>query len=206
MKEIAEALLRSIPVLIGVLATGVVGAGFGFWWNLQLKRRESDLATVKLFHNLYGEFFAVWKLWDCYIEDKRAFPDASHWNLLERASNAEGNMEAILVDLASKHRLSPSSLCALGQFRQLYQQLRESIRKGKPLDWRRSGHVVYEAFKESVPVIAYMIRTGRNVDGVALEQQINAWLEVTDNKHEEFWLKEKWLARKRSKRSLQRSP
>lgn len=51
-----------------------------FWWNLQLKRRESDLATVKVFHNLYGEFFAVWKLWNYYVRDigPDAFADASH--------------------------------------------------------------------------------------------------------------------------------
>jgi hypothetical protein len=178
-------------VLAGVLATGIVGAGFGFWWNLQLKRRESDLATVKLFHNLYGEFFAVWKLWNCYIRDvgPDAFPDASRWKLLERASVAEGGMEAILIDLASKYRFSPSSLRRLGQFRQLYQQLRQSIRNNRALEWDHSDHPVYKAFKQSAPVIAYMIRTGRNVDGAISEQQTNAWLEVTLNSHEKFWLK-----------------
>lgn len=189
--EVEKALLGGIPILLGVFATGLVGAGFGFWWNLQLKRRESDLATLKIFHELYGEFFAVWKLWNYYVRDigPDAFPDASRWGLLERASAAEGAMEAILIGLASKHRLSPTSLTALGQFRQLYQQLRESIRYNLALEWDDSGHPVYMAFKRLGPVIAYMIRTGRNVDGMTSKLQTEAWLQVTHNKHEEFWLK-----------------
>jgi hypothetical protein len=80
------ALANLIPVILGVLATGLVGTGLGFWWNLQLKNRESDLATVKMFHDSYGEFFAVWKLWNYYIRDigLDAFPDASRWDLLQR--------------------------------------------------------------------------------------------------------------------------
>lgn len=189
--EFNKALLNSIPVLLGVLATGLVGAGLGFWWNLQLKRRESDLATVKVFHDLYGEFFAVWKLWNYYVRDigPDVFPDASRWELLERASAAEGGMEAILIGLASKHRSSPTSLDALGQFRQLYQQLRESIRNNRALEWDHSGHPIYMAFKGLAPVIAYLIRTGRDVDDVIFKQQTEAWLEVTHNRHEEFWLK-----------------
>ena len=58
--EVEQSLLSLIPVIAGVLATGVVGAGLGYFWNLELKRRESDIATLKAFHDLYGEFCAVW--------------------------------------------------------------------------------------------------------------------------------------------------
>ena len=189
--EIKKSLLSLIPVIAGVLATGLVGAELGFLWNLELKRRESDLATLKVFRDLYGEFFAVWKLWNCYIRDigPDAFPDASRWKLLERAAASEGGMEAILIGLASKHRSSPTSLEALGQFRQLYQQLRKSIRSNRALEWDHSGHPVYMAFKQSGPIVAYMIRTGRNMNAVISNQQTEAWLEVTHNRHEKFWLK-----------------
>jgi hypothetical protein len=110
--EILKAFLSSIPVLVDVLATGLVGAGLTYLWNLQLKRREADLATLKLFHDLYGEFFAVWKLWNYYVRDigSDAFPDASRWKLLERALAAEGSMEGVLIGLATKHRISRTSL------------------------------------------------------------------------------------------------
>src|SRR4051812_7667946 len=99
-----KALLGIIPVLVGVFATGLAGSGLGFWWNLQLKKREVDLATMKVFHELYGEFFAVWKLWNYYARDvgPKPFPDASRWKLMEKACAAEGRMEAILIDLSSK--------------------------------------------------------------------------------------------------------
>ena len=81
MIELEKALLATIPVLAGVLVTGLVGSRFGYWWNLQLKRREADLASMKTFHELYGEFFAVWKLWNYFARDigPEHFPDASRW-------------------------------------------------------------------------------------------------------------------------------
>jgi len=62
------------------------------------------------------------------------FPDASRWKLLERACAAEGRMEAILIDLASKYLSDRLSLEKLGRFRQVYQQLQETIRYKKVLD------------------------------------------------------------------------
>ena len=145
----------------------------------------------KAFHNLYGEFFAVWKLWNYYVRDigPEAFPGGSRWKLLERASAAEGSMEAILIGLASKNRRSPTSLVVLAKFRQLYQQLRESIRNNRALDWDSSDHPVYMAFKQLTPVISYMIRTGKAVDDAISSRQTEAWLEATHNKYEEFWSK-----------------
>ena len=53
-------ILACIPVIVGVMFTGVFGAAFSYFWNIQLKRREVDLALMKAFHELYGEFFAIW--------------------------------------------------------------------------------------------------------------------------------------------------
>jgi len=50
--ETEKALLGVMPVLAGVLATGLVGSGLGYWWNVQLKRREADLTTIRAFHDL----------------------------------------------------------------------------------------------------------------------------------------------------------
>jgi hypothetical protein len=189
--ETEKALLGVIPVLAGVLATGLVGSGLGYWWNVQLKRREADLTTIRAFHDLYGEFFAVWKLWNYYVEDigPEHFPDASRWKLLERACAAEGRMEAILIDLSSKYHSDRSSLEKLGRFRQVYQQLRETIRSNKALNWNWSEHPTYMAFKCLAPVVAYMTR-GRRKDDHFYDTQIEAWLYVTDNRHERFWDKE----------------
>ncbi len=190
MDELTEALLASIPALLGVLATGLVGAGLTSLWNLQLKRRELDLAAAKRFHDLYGEFFSVWKLWNYYVRDvgPDAFPDASRWKLLERACAAEAGVEATFIELASKRRLELTAIEDLGKFRQVYQRLRESIRDNKPIEWDWSEHDEYTAFKNLAPRVAHLIRTGRSTRGTIPEERAEAWLAVTSNKFEDFWL------------------
>ncbi|MFY9698156.1 MAG: hypothetical protein WAK34_07490 [Rhodoplanes sp.] len=68
-------------------------------WNIRQKQRENDLSTARDFHLLYGEFFAVWKLWNYFIKDVKAqsLYGASRWELLKRACDAEGKLEATLV-------------------------------------------------------------------------------------------------------------
>ena len=189
MSGIENALLASVPYLLSALTAALLGALFSFWWNSELKKRETNLATLKKFHELYSEFFAVWKLWECYIEIPDAFPNVDRWALLDRACAAEGGMEAILINLSAKYRSSPASLEALGQFRQVFKQLRQSIRTSQPLDWWSSEHPEYLAFKKLFPAIAYMIQSGHEFDGVLAECNAKAWLDVADNRHETWLLK-----------------
>ncbi len=193
MDELTKAVLASIPALVGVLATGLVGAGLTFLWNVQLKRRELDLAAAKRFHGLYGEFFAVWKLWNYYVGDvgPQVFPEASRWKLLERACTAEAGVEATLIELASRHRLNRTAIEDLGKFRQVYQQLRESIRDNRRLEWDWSEHDAYMAFKQLAPRVAQLIRTGSPTRAGRAEQGAKAWLDVTSNEFEDFWLDQK---------------
>ncbi|HUB15435.1 MAG TPA: hypothetical protein VMB34_26030 [Acetobacteraceae bacterium] len=68
-------------------------------------------------------------------------------------------------------------------------QLRQSIRDNQPLKWDYAEHPVYMEYKRLGPVISYMVRSGRNVNNVTARQQREAWIDVTDNRHENFWLK-----------------
>lgn len=189
MDELIKALYASIPAVVAVLTTGLVGAGLTFLWSLQLKRRELDLAAAKRFHELYGEFFAVWKLWNYYVRDvgPGRFPEACRWKLLERACAAESGVEATLVELCSKRRLSPSTIEDLGRFRQVYQKLREAIRDNRPVDWDWSDHDEYKMFKHLAPRVAHLIRTGRKTRGWRAERGAKVWLDVTSNRFEDFW-------------------
>jgi hypothetical protein len=107
MSPILQQLIASIPAILTIILTGLVGTGLTFLWNLLLKRREFDLMAAKAFHDLYGEFFSVWKLWNYYVRDvgPEALSDASRWKLLERACVAEGRIEATLMELASNRHL-----------------------------------------------------------------------------------------------------
>src|SRR5262249_35067117 len=105
MKELLAVSLQEIPralssLLLLALAWGV-GHRISTSWTLHQKKKENDLTTARDFHSLYGEFFAVWKLWNYFLKEagSMASPGASRWNLLDRACVAEGKLESILVRL-----------------------------------------------------------------------------------------------------------
>jgi hypothetical protein len=158
-----DAAIKEIPrlgsSLILLLLAWLIGQGLTVKWNLRQKRREFDLATEREFHTLYGDFFAIWKLWNYYVQHlgPEALPGASRWELLKRACEAEGKLEANLVRISCNRPLSADVIKDLGIFRQLYQSLRESIRDGKPLDWGSSEHPDYVEFKRLAPEIAGLI-------------------------------------------------
>ena len=128
---------------------------------------------------LYGEFFALWKLWNYYIRDlgADALPEASRWELLDRACASEAKLEATLVRLASQRALASEDIRMLGRFRQRYQRLRECIKRNEPLEWNHSEHPEYVEFKTlALQAAAIIAGTG----SVRPEQLI----EITSNIYE----------------------
>jgi len=113
--------------LISNLTVALVTLGFGWLvgnrlmvhWAIVQKRRELELSALHDFYRLYGEFFAVWKLWS-YCRRSAALalehPEETRWSLLERASASEGSLEAIFVKLASERKLSVYDIETLGRF------------------------------------------------------------------------------------------
>src|SRR5579871_4687060 len=105
-------MVRAIPNLfVAIITLGLgwfVGQRLTVYWSIQQRHRELAISTAHEFHSLYGEFFAVWKLWNTYIRDAGVADTTSplRWELLKRAANAEGAIEAILVRLALEHDLS----------------------------------------------------------------------------------------------------
>jgi hypothetical protein len=104
------------------------------YWDIKKKRQELDIATAMQFHKLYGEFKEVSRLWRAFTfvgqRDKEIiFPESFVMELLRRATAAEGNVEGIIVKLASERVLLLEDLKTLGLFRQAYQKLREAVGK-----------------------------------------------------------------------------
>ncbi len=182
--------LKAIPNLLVALITlglgWVVGQRLTLNWNLRQKRRELDLSNAKEFQSLYGEFFAVWKLWNYYVRDigDKSLPGASRWELLNRACTAEAGMEAIFVRLASERNLSEGQVHSLGQFRQLYQKLREVIRDNEPLQWNHSEHPEYMNFKCLGAKVAYFIVSDEDKDKAAAAKHADALVGITSNRKE----------------------
>jgi hypothetical protein len=173
----------SALVLLGL--AWFVGNRFTVQWNLRQKDRELDLAATRDFESTYGDFFATWKLWNCYVRDVGAdsLPGSSRWELLMRATDAEGRLEALLVRVASTTDLKDAEIEKLGPYRQLYQRLREAIRANVPLEWGASSNPEYVQFKALAPQLAFVIRRG----GAPLKAPAGsaaALKQITDNRFE----------------------
>jgi hypothetical protein len=137
-------------------------------WEEIKKRRTLELETLARFYSLYGEFFAVWKLWSVHKKSRylahHERDSKAVWELLRRAAEVEGGFEAILVRLTQERVLSRSQVTDLARFREAYQCLRQAIRSDRTLDWWNkehgdSGHAQYTAFKDLASGVASILST-----------------------------------------------
>jgi hypothetical protein len=115
--KLVHAAISEIPRFVSALIllglAWLVTQRVSVFWNLRQKQKENDLSTARDFHAIYGEFFAIWKLWNYYVRDVpdlKILPDASRWTLLDRACIAEGKLETMLVRLVSEKELQPEDV------------------------------------------------------------------------------------------------
>jgi hypothetical protein len=135
--ELVKSGLNLAIGLVTLLLTWLVGQRVLSFWEAKKKRKELDIALVVQFQNLYGEYKIVWRLWKIFQASDHVFssPDHTRWNLIERATRAEGSIEAMLLKLAVERELVHEEIRALGLFRQAYQSLREGILDSESLDY-----------------------------------------------------------------------
>ena len=139
-----------MPVIGAILTLAggwLIGQRVSDRWERMKKQRELDLAALANLYGAYGEFYAVWKAWNSLAAARLSAPADARWVLLERATAAEGAIEAILIKIATERILTSAQVEALGALRQSYRGLRYAIQDDKPLAWDYSAHPDYTAFK-----------------------------------------------------------
>src|SRR5690606_7244042 len=203
--EKLELFKAGINALLAILTLSLgwfFGQRFTHNWTILQKKRELELATVNDLYKLYGEFFAVLKLWNynksIYKNNNRS--KEMHWKLLKRATAAEAGIEAVVFKVASERDLAEKEVAWLGKFRQAYQQLRKSIKLNNVLNWNRSEHPEYVAFKTGAIKLALMINFGEQkynwfekfifpkVSKIPdVDKAIKALLNITSNEWENNW-------------------
>lgn len=152
-------ILKTVATVSAVVL-GVYGTWVASHWNVWQKRRELALASTKEFYKSYGEFFAIWKLWDWSIGDlKDIGPEEKRWQLLERSADAEAKMESLYVQLAAERMLTQDDCDDVGKFREIFQSLRVAIKENKKLAWAGSEDATYLAFKALACRVAHLIAT-----------------------------------------------
>jgi len=184
-------LIAAIGPVVTVLLAWLVGHKLSAMWAERQKSRELAILAANEFYRIYGEFFAVWKLWNSLrkrgIARKSGLgDDRNRLQLLERATRAEGSMEALLVKLSTERRLSVHDIRNIGEFRQLFQLLRPAIRRGVSIGWNKSDHPQYVAFKERACAMASIIASADRFSLPDPKTAGVALLAMTSNRWEEF--------------------
>jgi hypothetical protein len=152
------------PVLTLGLAW-LVGNSLTTRWDTVKKQAELDLAAMEQFYKIYGEFFAVWKLWEDAIQRN----GGKRNELFERIAAAEAQLEALIVRISCQRALTQDEIHIIGAFRQAYQTLRKCMKHGQSLSadhgWNASNAAPYAAFKGLAASVAVLLRP----------EQISVW-------------------------------
>ncbi|MVO90318.1 hypothetical protein GPA10_37615 [Streptomyces sp. p1417] len=160
-------------------------------WEQIRRSREMDLAAAADFQRLYGEFVAVWKTWDALTDGHTPVATTEHvgWGCLERATAAEGQIEALMAKLAAERFLTEDDIAMLGGVRQAFKVVRRSIRRGRPLGWGSSSTAPYLAIKTLSAATSVLLstppRTRRRPSAAVAARNFKG---ITDNRHETTWI------------------
>jgi hypothetical protein len=188
--EAVKAFFSFLGSLLTLVVALIAGWSFGnrvtYFWNERQKRREFQLSALQQFYAAYGEFFAVWKLWNPLVDASQGSTDKG-WKLHERAAAAEAIIEGTLVKLACEMDLDDSTIEELGRFRQGFQRLRESIRYGKKLPWDSSENPEYKTFKRLSIQVSSLI-AGEWKRPSSLQNAEVQLSRITSNSFERNWV------------------
>ena len=99
------AIKASYTLIVSIVTLGlgwIVGQALTYRWNIRQKRRELQLSATQQFYAAYGEFFAVWKLWNRLDRSSDSAIGERQWELHKRAAAAEAVIEGTLVTFRRK--------------------------------------------------------------------------------------------------------
>ncbi|MGW4851942.1 hypothetical protein ACWEPZ_12030 [Streptomyces sp. NPDC004288] len=160
-------------------------------WDQVKKQREMGLSAAQDFQRLYGEFVAICKTWNALTSHHTPVttPEHSGWSCLERATAAEGAIEALMAKLAAERLLNDDEIDVLGGVRQAFKVVRRTIERGEPLGWGASGVAPYMALKSLSAAMSVLLSSPSQGKGrPTAARAARAFAEITDNRHEMSWI------------------
>jgi hypothetical protein len=187
-QELIKAALTAGVSLLTLGLGWLIGVRITAMWTLRQKRRELEFSAANELYRLYGEFFAVWKLWN-YLKLGVIVPDNkdARWELMKRAALVDAGFEALLVKVTSERVLTATETINAGLLRQGFQQLRQSIKTDNMLDWSNSEHPQYSEFKRLACFFANIFSADHDFKRPEPEEVAMTLKEATSNKHESNW-------------------
>jgi len=192
-QEFIKAIPGALITAIGALLALWVGKRVSHFWAVRQKQRELELTVLNEFYGLYGEFISLRRLWNRHKEQtSKGSSTPGNQTFLEKAADIEARMEGLLVKLAAERKLSSippneNDIDNLGLLRQAFQSLREKIRDDEVMEWGRSDHPQYVAFKSLSSKLATILLSDRNDERPSADDAVNQIKGITDNRHEKRW-------------------
>ena len=162
VQVIFDLIMKAAPTIVAgfasLLLMTLLGHRIANYWNYRRKRRELLLSAAADFYSSYGEFYALWKMWNYHkLNNTVMKDDPRYWEILDRVCKAEAILEGMLVRLTSERQLSDDDIQILGAWRSVYHTLRYAIEQNQPLPWYSSDNPQYFQFKSLAPKVAALI-------------------------------------------------
>jgi hypothetical protein len=176
---------------IAVITLGLgwfVGVRITATWALRQKRRELELSAATELYRLYGEFFAVWKLWNYHREGVVPLQaEDTRWELMKRAALVDAGFETLLVKVSSERIVGDALIAEAGLLRQGFQQLRTAIKYNQPLAWHSSEDAEYSEFKRVACAFANFLARDHQWQIPLSTTSARTLASITSNEHERRW-------------------
>lgn len=190
-----DPLLQGITLsVVPAVLTGIISAVISSRLTINAfvqKRGELQLVAQNRFYELYGEFLAIWRVWNSVQPLLVAEVDGPavriREGLLDRATQAEGRVESILLKLCSERELTDPQLDSIGIFRQAYSLLRKSILRKEEVPFTSSNDRGYLALKTLSIRVGNLIASNAPTKPPAPQRAIEQFMRVTSNDYEGEW-------------------
>lgn len=127
------------------------------------------------------------------VVEENEISEQSRNDIHDRAAKLEAGIEATLLKMASEIKLSEKDLYNLGQLRQAFSVVRYCIRHRIDVPFYSSDDAHYRELKRLSTACGMLLarplkrRIFAKVPIPTAEEAHEAWLEITDNKHESCW-------------------
>ena len=162
------------------------------------KQREFDSGNAQQFYTAYSDFFAIWKLWNYYLErSENELPDHGEYEIphaspLGFADTGDTWRKGFWTRYSSNCprrtgwiRRATSS-CSGVSARRSNRSARRS-KTNKPLNWKDPEHPDYLVFKRLASCIALLIGGEKFRTINPLDQHSDAFRQVTSGRWDRAW-------------------
>ncbi len=186
--------------IISLLGVWFVGNAIATRWQIVKREKEIVLETAQKFYDTYGEFYAVWKIWNHHVRGQKAAGDIISkkigLELFKRASEMEGDIEATLLKMAAEFHLTDINCQELGELRQAFGLVRYCINHKVEIPFTHDGHALYKELKFLSSSFGTQLTRPMDLNITEIfcpkakptkEEAFNAWAKITDNVHEKSW-------------------